>query len=277
MTCTRRPDSLWTKCRCPRCAGRNARLVKLNKAGMLRLPDPAVAVDRVRQWHAAGFTDEWIASACGVNPWQVHRIAGRTRRGLDCTLFHGTTRLILAADIRDGSDGFGPMLSVTRRLRALACIGHTQDMVAAETGISQGILSRIQNGKGVHIAARNWHALVGYYERHSMTPGPSVTARRNGSKNGWAPPLAWDDDSIDDPTAEPNVGDSSHVPNGGSGRPSAVVAEDVEFLLEHDAAVTTVAAAARLGMLPQSLKTALERAGRRDLRDRLTFNTQEAA
>jgi len=40
-----------------------------------------------------------------------------------------------------------------------------------------------------------------FYDTHSMTPGPSQRARTCGRQ--YAPPLAWDEDTIDDPTAEP--------------------------------------------------------------------------
>ncbi len=211
--CTRRPDSLWTKCRCTRCRARNVRVAKFAKSGVFERPDHAAVVARVTGWRAAGFTDEWIASACGVNRWQIHRIAARDRNGLPSKVFRGTARLILAGDIRTGTSGLGPALGIRRRVQALVAIGYTQDNIAAATGIAQGLLSRIANGQAVHVVARNWHTIVDHYERVCMTPGPSKVAAANARRNGWAPPLAWDEEAIDDPTATPHV-DPSKRPGG---------------------------------------------------------------
>jgi hypothetical protein len=238
------------------------------------MPDPQLAVDRIRGWLAAGFTDDWIASACGINKWQVHRIAARTRRGQPSTLFHGTTRLVLAADIRDGDSGMAPALGLTRRLQALVALGYTQDHVSAATGISQGLLSRITRGLANRSTARNWHAMVAYYDEVSMTPGPSSTARANARKRGWVPPLAWDDDTIDDPNARPDTGARSTLPNGGSGRPGEHVVEDVQWYLDNvNRYATPQEVSDRFGYRePNSLYMVFKRAGRDDLRDLLIAN-----
>jgi hypothetical protein len=39
-----------------------------------------------------------------------------------------------------------------------------------------------------------------------LTPGSCERARRRAKKLGWAPPLAWDEDAIDDPDARPDFG-----------------------------------------------------------------------
>lgn len=38
-----------------------------------------------------------------------------------------------------------------------------------------------------------------------MVPGPSARARRRAAAHYWAPPLAWDDDDLDNPTITPPV------------------------------------------------------------------------
>ncbi|WP_295694431.1 hypothetical protein, partial [Lapillicoccus sp.] len=57
------------------------------------------------------------------------------------------------------------------------------------------------------ISARAWRQVRQVYDRLSMTPGPSPTARARAAARGYAPPLAWDDDTIDDPRALPDLGD----------------------------------------------------------------------
>jgi predicted DNA-binding protein (UPF0251 family) len=43
------------------------------------------------------------------------------------------------------------------------------------------------------------------YDLLSMRPGPSPIAKRRALAKGWAPPLAWDDDTIDDPRARARI------------------------------------------------------------------------
>jgi hypothetical protein len=52
-------------------------------------------------------------------------------------------------------------------------------------------------------------AIVIIYDKVSMIPCEDPTAgrvARQAKKKGWAPPLAWDDDTIDDPKAKPDFG-----------------------------------------------------------------------
>jgi len=42
------------------------------------------------------------------------------------------------------------------------------------------------------------------YDELSMIPGPSDYGRVRAVNRGWVPPLAWDDDTIDDPNAKPH-------------------------------------------------------------------------
>ncbi|MGO5480449.1 hypothetical protein ACTQVS_09920, partial [Anaerovoracaceae bacterium HCP3S3_H6] len=48
--------------------------------------------------------------------------------------------------------------------------------------------------------------VVAFYESVTrLSTGPQSTRVRNyAERQGWAPPAAWDDDTIDDPTATPH-------------------------------------------------------------------------
>lgn len=87
-----------------------------------------------------------------------------------------------------------------RRIRALARIGWTYRHIADVAQTSH----RIE-----HYAGQKWvthevaAAIVRAYDLLSMTPGPSNRTASRAAKAGWAPPLAWDDDTIDDPRAKP--------------------------------------------------------------------------
>ncbi|WP_205859648.1 helix-turn-helix domain-containing protein, partial [Phycicoccus flavus] len=64
---------------------------------------------------------------------------------------------------------------------------------------------RLINAPGHLVTVQRWREVRDVYDRLSMTPGPSPETRGWAVKLGYAPPLAWDEDTIDDPTATPHV------------------------------------------------------------------------
>lgn len=91
-----------------------------------------------------------------------------------------------------------------RRLQALARIGHPYQAIADELGVVRSCVQQWTSNRRVTrvTAAR----VVELYEAWSMRPGPSSKSRARAEAAGWPPPLAWDDDSIDDPAARPVAG-----------------------------------------------------------------------
>jgi transcriptional regulator with XRE-family HTH domain len=97
------------------------------------------------------------------------------------------------------------MVDVTgtrRRIRALARIGWSLHEVARRLGVPVQSLSRAHRHSG-HVRLATAQKVAALYDELSMTPGPSVHARCHAERQGWPPPLAWDDDDIDNPTARP--------------------------------------------------------------------------
>jgi hypothetical protein len=91
-----------------------------------------------------------------------------------------------------------------RRLQALSAIGWGLVDLSAETGMAIAALGRLR--AGTHATHRRTRQTIAeLYDRLSMTPGPSQRARDYAARAGWLPPLAWDDDDIDDPGAWGNV------------------------------------------------------------------------
>ncbi|HZN71227.1 MAG TPA: hypothetical protein VFC00_06035 [Micromonosporaceae bacterium] len=92
-----------------------------------------------------------------------------------------------------------------RRVRALAVLGWTYQAIGDELGcrwqFARSLASQTHLLVHVTTAAR----VADVYRRLSGTEGPSVISRRRALAKGWVSPLAWDD--IDDPAAEPSVGD----------------------------------------------------------------------
>jgi hypothetical protein len=134
-------------------------------------------------------------------------------RCLECRVGHGTyrqnrRRMMAYGRWKPFVDPAGSM----RRLQALAAIGWSIAYVAPLTGRSPEEVRRISRGEHTKLLRPTADAIRRVYDELSMTPRP--TKGSNGSvqkiinkarQEGWPPPLAWDDESIDDPDASPCV------------------------------------------------------------------------
>lgn len=99
-----------------------------------------------------------------------------------------------------------------RRLRALVAMGWSLNAIADREGCSW---SRIRNWRDAELVqVSTVQSVRRVYDDMSMrVPQPrtkseraAVTyAKRYAARNGWVPPLAWDDETIDDPDAVPDV------------------------------------------------------------------------
>ena len=143
----------------------------------------------------------------------------------------------------------GDVTGTERRLRALVAIGYMQSEIAREMGTHESWLSRLIGGYGRTVNAATVARVKEVYDRLAMTPGPSDRARRHAKAKGWPPPLAWDEDTIDDPAATPDVG-----------RRETVTFEDryteLRELGYHDLQIVS-----KLGIKPESLLRQLDRYG----------------
>lgn len=105
-------------------------------------------------------------------------------------------------------EGRAPVLmvdctGVMRRLQALAAIGWSSTELGRRLGISGTAVQQFRRGEHPRVKLRSVARIRRLYAELSMTPGPSVITRSRAVRRGWAPPLAWDDEGIDDPTARP--------------------------------------------------------------------------
>lgn len=107
--------------------------------------------------------------------------------------------------------GVGPQ----RRIRALVAMGYSVQSLSELTGLTVHKLSTLRSDQLVPTAV--WHVINDVYDRLSMTPGPDKQGRDAAREQGWATPLAWDDDEIDNPRARP------HSPRGILGVDDAAV------------------------------------------------------
>jgi hypothetical protein len=105
-----------------------------------------------------------------------------------------------------------PSVGTHRRLEALMAIGWSLPRLEQEAGLNRWTLSDIRKAKKVRLETAE--LVKGLYDRFSMTPpvarilGEKQSIERIktiAQRNGWAPPMAWDDDLIDLPAAKPSL------------------------------------------------------------------------
>ncbi|WP_157874557.1 hypothetical protein [Streptomyces sp. AcH 505] len=107
-------------------------------------------------------------------------------------------------------------LGAVRRLRALYALGHYQHEIAAVSGLSRDFISGLAVGHWSTLALDRDRAIRQAYDALAMRVGASWKTRRLAESHGWAPPLAWDDDTIDDPKALPQMDAAAPRPTEGA-------------------------------------------------------------
>ena len=101
-----------------------------------------------------------------------------------------------------------------RRLQALVRGGWSLGLMSARLGCTRQVL-RLTLHRSERVTAATARAVRELYDELWDQPPPEGTrfekraatmARRYARERGWVPPLAWDDDEIDDPAAVPAPG-----------------------------------------------------------------------
>jgi transcriptional regulator with XRE-family HTH domain len=99
-----------------------------------------------------------------------------------------------------------------RRLQALQVLGWSPGVLSSQLSMSHTYVNRICRGELTQVRIYTANSVKALYERMWDKQPPESTRyeqmvatrmRRKASRNGWAAPMAWDDDEIDRPSAEP--------------------------------------------------------------------------
>lgn len=146
-----------------------------------------------------------------------------------------------------------PVAGSQRRLRALAAIGWPVKELAPMLGTSPRQIDHYRCGRKPRIHRDAANRISELYERLSATPGPSELTRTRAQAAGWAPPHAWEDNTLDDPAAQPT--------GVGAPQPGRVNLDDVKFL--ESCQESRVEIAKRMGVALQSIERAEYRAQER--------------
>ena len=227
--------------------------------GITRLKDAAKTVAQIETLRAKGWSLRGIAEASGTSVQSLSLVAN----GKQKNVHRDTETAVLALreeDIftRSNIDGFVPNIGARRRLQALMAIGYRHSDLSPLVGFSTGTMN---HQVGDWISKTKHDAMKRVYDELWQTPGPApATSLARVAKAGYLPPLAWDDDTIDDP---------NHVPvltvERGERRESnkEIFVEEVLFL--RDSGANRWEIARRLGMDWHSVERRLERYERHDL------------
>lgn len=161
-----------------------------------------------------------------------------------------------------------PCTGTARRLQALVTLGYSVSTLAAMLGVERTNMDSLMD-PAREVTVKRALAVRALYERLWCTPNvpdewrakiAASRARNMATARGWAPPMAWDDETIDDPAA---------VPQGIARRDGKReqwrdgLAPEVRHLLGSGMAVDEVCA--KLGMTRGAVERALHRADEHSL------------
>jgi len=179
--------------------------------------DPAPVRTHVRALQAAGLGQRRIAELAGVHRTHITSLnRGRSRTKPDQLATKISARVasaILAVPIPGNPVAVaaaGARIDATgtrRRLQALVAVGYPATGLGERIGVSATNMAHTMGA--TRVTVRRARQVAFLYEQLSHLPGESKRARMRARRQGWAPPLAWDEDTIDDPAASPVVTDGS--------------------------------------------------------------------
>lgn len=212
-----------------------------------------VSGDRSREHIQALLDARWsyaeIAAEAGLVV-QVLRLvmAGRRIRAT-------SERRILSVPVLPHDNGLIDSCGFIRRVEALSWMGHPVRSYADRLMVDARSVWNYKLRPTVTIALHNRMRAV--YDELSTVAGPCRVTAGVARGRGYAPPLAWDDESIDDPASQP-VGVRERESK--AGRPYAETLAEYQHLTA--GGLSYEHAAKRLGLTLSALEQALYRARR---------------
>jgi hypothetical protein len=250
--CIRRWYSTWTVCNCITCRRQRRHHRKLAAAGLTsRVPS-----DQAWEVIDLMLSNDWsfaaIASACGITDRSAYALLDEMRAG-----HRRVIGAVLAGRIvchGEPTRGHVSAIPCRRKIQALARLGHSGTDVARAAGLWFTAIAAIRRGETRKVTPATASAVDKAWRLLCMTLGTDERSRRKAEREGWPPPLAWDD--IDDLASEPEM------PNQGRRGPASTysVEEAVDLLAK---GWTIDEVACRFNVQPDSVARRIRRAERR--------------
>lgn len=187
--------------------------------------DAGPAREHVHFLDAAGISYRQVAIAAGISQSTVNRLLF-SDPPVKRIRVDSSVKILAVVASRDVVQGTVPVdaTGTRRRLQALSAVGWSGAKLAAYLDVHPTGVTRIFTAE--RVLARRARSVADVYdllwdqappEELQQDKAAATRARREAAANGWPPPMAWDDDTIDDPTAEPTgVGSASRgsLPEG---------------------------------------------------------------
>jgi transcriptional regulator with XRE-family HTH domain len=148
-----------------------------------------------------GLTVTQVARESGLQPSTIRRLVGGQK---DILAANAAKVFRVPLGVRV-SCGDVSAVGAVRRVRALYALGHLNRVIAQEAGVSRDTVCALAAGSWSSLKVAADDGIRSAYDRLSMRTGTSWKTRQLAERNGWAPPLAWDDETIDDPQAVPQT------------------------------------------------------------------------
>lgn len=196
------------KCKRPNCPGRahptkNLGLCSTHYGNVRKgLVDATECKAHVSALRKMGYSMRRIAAESGLDTDTLTNL-GEWHPGSRVRLstHEKIMRIPLPAQVVNGGSQALPNVGTRRRLQALVAAGYSNEFIAAEFGISA-----VNVGQWLrrdYVSAETLDRVRELFNRLQLVPGPSDHARRRAQRLGWQPPLAWDEEDIDNPSAKP--------------------------------------------------------------------------
>lgn len=220
----------------------------------------------VRMLIRSGRTVTSIADETELNWDTVKDIRDRVRE----TILRSTSEKLLAVQPLPDGDALIDATGTVRRIRALVAMGHSQQTLSDEVGCAFTYISSLTHGRRPTVTVAMAQAVQRAYDRLAMSVGASVRGRLKAKRLGWNGPLAWDENTIDDPRALPQTDAPMPVATEGGNVSARWLHGESVVLGRHDRREvlqhlyewtndTTAEIAAQLEMSPAAAERAWER------------------
>lgn len=170
------------------------------RMGIYGYRDAGPTRDHVAALRSLGWTWQAIGNAAGLSNYVAHHIGNSTSK----RVLPESERAILGIpltpyDSQRSVDSAG----TRRRVQALAWMGWTCAEVARRAGTTESTLRTLMLPSR-RISYRLARQVAAVYDDLSMKTGPSKAAAGQARGFGFAPPMAWNDHTINDPNTKPH-------------------------------------------------------------------------
>lgn len=196
-------------CKRPSCSGRSypgkyqGFCEKHYQSAVRGYVDAQECIDHVEALHRQGHSWREISALTGLHVDTLRSLGqwagGRVQRS--------TYVQIMSVPVPEeivGGSAIIPNVGTRRRLQALALAGFSQERLGVELGYPASVVGRWTRGNA-GITSGNVEKVRVVFDRLQLVRGPSSLTALRARNKGWIPALHWDEDTIDDPNAEPYV------------------------------------------------------------------------